>query len=145
MDYMFPLEISGNKKPNLSLTMHNIHFKDKLEEEGMEVYQYIVDNFETCEDKMPELIERLHKVDITGQFFSSSAIFLSAVDRPKYEKWLAPLIDGAIEKDREHKYLSSLLTSIWGEDYESRADELKDTDNNFRRVYKRIHPDPNLL
>lgn len=119
--------------------MNSSEYKEKLEEEAMEVYQYIVDNCENCSSEMPELIERLKNVDMSGQFFASTARYLAAVDRDNFEPWLAPLIETAIEKDRERKYIGSLLSSIWGEDFEKRAESLKETDNNFRRIYKRIN------
>lgn len=120
-------------------------YKSKLEEKGMKVYQYIVDNYDKCEEEMPSLINSLIDVDITGQFLSSSARFLAAVDRNKYEKWLTPLIEAAIDKDREHKYIGSLLVSIWGENYMDNIDQLKENDDNFRRIYKRLYPSANHL
>lgn len=120
-------------------------YKEKLEEEGMAVYQYIVDNCETCQSEMPQLIDKLRNVDMSGQFFASTARYLAAVDRNQFQPWLAPLIEGAIEKDRERRYIGSLLASIWGDDYESRCEELKSSDNNFRRIYKRIHSDADVM
>lgn len=125
--------------------MNPSEYKQKLEDEALEVYQYIVDNCEHCAEEMPKLIEKLHDVDMSGQFFASSARYLAAVNRENYEPWFAPLIEGAIEKDREHKYIGSLLTSIWGEDYEQRLEELKLNDDNFRRIYKRLHPEHNIM
>lgn len=108
-------------------------------EDGMTIYQYIVDNCDTCQNEMSELICRLKRADSNGQFLASTARFLAAVNREAFEPWLAPIIEGAIEKDRERKYIGSLLKAIWGEDYEQRAAELQQQDNNFRRIYKRIH------
>lgn len=125
--------------------MDSFEYKTKLEEEGMSVYQYIVDNPDSCLEEMPRLLERLHDVDMSGQFFASTARYLAAVDRERFEPWLTPLIEGAIEKDREHRYIGSLLVSIWGEDYEERLDTLRDSDDNFRRIYKRMHPEENVM
>lgn len=108
-------------------------------QDGLTIYQYIVDHCEACIPNMSELICQLKHVDTTGQFLASTARYLAAVDREAFEPWLAPIIEGAIEKDRERKYIGSLLEAIWGEDYESRAEILKEQDNNFRRIYKRIH------
>lgn len=119
--------------------------KEILEEKGMSVYQYIVDNCDSCIAEMPELIAKLHKVDTSGQFFASTARYLAAVDRERFDSWLAPLIEGAIEKDREHRYIGSLLKAIWGEDYEQNVDQLIASDNNFRRIYKRIHDENNVM
>lgn len=113
--------------------------EEQQEQAGMSIYEYIVDNCETCIKEMPELITKLRAADVSGQFLASTARYLSAVDRATFEPWLAPLIEGAIERDRERRYIGSLLQAIWGEDYESRAEELKASDNNFRRIYKRIH------
>lgn len=108
--------------------------------DGMATYEYIVNNFETCADVMPDLIENLKKVDISGQFLASSARFLAAVDRETFSPWLPSLIEGAIAKDRERRYIGSLLEAIWGTDYKERVEELRESDDNFRRIYKRIYP-----
>lgn len=108
--------------------------------DGMATYEYIANNFETCLELMPELIENLVRVDHTGQFLASSARFLSAVDKDKFSNWIPPLVEGAISKDRERRYIGSLLEAIWGADYKERAEQLKATDDNFRRIYKRIYP-----
>lgn len=108
--------------------------------DGMATYEYIVNNCETCCDEMPELVSNLVRVDMTGQFLASSARFLAAVDREKFSPWLGQLIEGAIAKDRERRYIGSLLEAIWGPDYRERAAELRATDDNFRRIYKRIYP-----
>lgn len=42
--------------------------KEKLEQEGMEVYQYIVDNCETCSEEMPKLIDKMRQVDLSANF-----------------------------------------------------------------------------
>lgn len=109
--------------------------------DGMATYEYIVNNCDTCCECMAELVENLLRVDRTGQFLASSARFLSAVDRERYRPWLPSLIEGAIAKDRERRYIGSLLEAIWGVDYKERVAELQSTDDNFRRIYKRIYPE----
>lgn len=109
------------------------------EEEGMAIYEYIVDNVDTCEPEMGELISRLRVADTTGQFLASTARYLAAVDRDKFDHWLAPLIEGAIERDRDRRYIGSLLEGIWGDDYKDHVEELRASDDNFRRIYKRIY------
>ncbi len=113
--------------------------------DGMATYDYIVNHVGTCGDIMPALIDNMLRVDMTGQFLASSARFLAAVDRPTFEPWLAPLIEGAIDKDRERKYIGSLLEALWGADYHERATELKETDDNFRRIYKRVYPSGSVI
>ena len=107
----------------------------------MEVYQQIVDHCEDEGDMLPGLITKLKAVDTSGQFLASTARYLAAVDRQKFEPYLAPLIEAAIERDRERRYMGSLLQAIWGEDFETHAEELKASDDNFRRIYKRLHPE----
>ena len=121
-----------------SLQSENI---EELEEAGMGVYQEIVDHCETCGDKLNEMIDRLREVDASGQFMASTARYLAAVDREKFGPWIPILIEGAIEKDRERRYIGSLLQAIWGDDYADRVDELNNSDDNFRRIYKRIFPE----
>ena len=110
------------------------------DEDGMATYDYIVNNVDSCMEHMPELVENLRRADISGQFLASTARFLCAVDREKFSSWLQPLLEGAIEKDRERRYIGSLLQAIWGSDYKERADELKASDDTFRRIYKRVYP-----
>ncbi|MBD5205434.1 MAG: hypothetical protein HDS71_02065 [Bacteroidales bacterium] len=117
---------------------------EALEEAGLEAYQLIVDNCETCGDELSEYVARLRSVDNSGQFLTSAAIYLAALDRDKFNPWLTPIIEGAIEKDRERRYIGSLLQAIWGEDFMDNVEKLSETDNNFRRIYKRIYPDTPL-
>lgn len=115
------------------------------ENKGMEIYEYIVDNVETLPETPDDTVTKLKAADNSGQFLASTARFLAAVDREHYEKWLTPLIEAAIERDRERRYIGSLLEAIWGEGYEEHADELKQSDNNFRRIYRRIHPEDDAM
>lgn len=117
---------------------------EALEEAGLEAYQYLIDHCETCGDEIAEHIAKLRSVDNTGQFLASAARYLAALDREKFEPWITSIIEGAIEKDRERRYIGSLLQAIWGEDYKDRAEELKASDNNFRRIYKRIFPEDTI-
>ena len=87
----------------------------------MATYDYIVNNPEACKADMPDLLENLRRADHSGQF-------------------LASLIEGAIEKDREHRYIGSLLEAIWGADYAEHVDALRESDDVFRRLYKRVYP-----
>ena len=50
-----------------------------------------------------------------------------------------------IDKDREHRYLADILTGIYGPDYASHAAALSASDDNFRRIYKRLFPNPDSL
>lgn len=108
--------------------------------DGMATYEYLVNNIADCAEDMALLVDNLKKVDTTGQFLASTARYLMAVDPEKFAGWLTPLVDAALVKDREHRYISSLLEGIWGKDYQERAEELSRTDDNFRRIYKRVYP-----
>lgn len=112
----------------------------EADQDGMATYEYIVNNAAECLDDMPELIEHLKRIDRTGQFLASSARFLAAINRSLFADTIEQLIEGAIEKDRERRYIPSLLEAIWGADYQERAAELRLSDNNFRRIYKRVYP-----
>lgn len=107
--------------------------------DGMLTYEYIVNNVGTCSEILPELVDNMRRVDTTGQFVASTARFLAAIDKEYFSSAINTLIEAAIEKDRELRYLGSLLKGIWGADYESRANELRESDDNFRRIYKRIY------
>lgn len=107
--------------------------------DGMATYEWIVNNPEVGAEEMSFLIENLKRCDISGQFLASSARFLHAVDREAYAEWIPQLVEGVIEKDRERRYIGSLLEAIWGVDYKERAEELRESDDNFRRIYKRLY------
>lgn len=108
--------------------------------DGMLTYEYIANHVGSCGDMLPALVENMYRVDNSGQFLASTARFLAAVDRDYFAVSISRLIEYTIEKDREHRYLASLLQGIWGADYEQRVNELRETDDNFRRVYKRLYP-----
>ena len=109
--------------------------------DGMTTYDYIVNNVDTCIDDMEQLVDNLLRADTSGQFLASSARFLSAVDAVKFHPHIGRLVMGAIEKDRERRYIGSLLEALWGPDYRERSYELSMADDNFRRIYKRIYPE----
>lgn len=108
-------------------------------EEGMKIYEYIVDNAENSDLVMGDMVMKLRNADSTGQFLCSTARYLAAVDRERFDSWIAPLVEGAIERDRDRRYIGSLLEALWGADYMDRAEDLKQTDDNFRRIYKRLY------
>ncbi len=108
--------------------------------DGMQTYEYIANNIGSCDCEMPFLVENMVKADKTGQFLASAAKYLYAIDRDKNAPYIDKLIEAVIDRDREHRYLMNLLLGIWGEDYASRAEELCKSDNNFRRIHKRLFP-----
>lgn len=112
----------------------------QLDSDGMATYEYLVNHVDDCLDHMPVLIDNLKRVDSTGQFCASTARFLAAVDRERFQGWLAPLIEATIDKDRERRYIWSLLEAIWGADYQDHVEQLQESDSNFRRIYKRVYP-----
>ena len=109
--------------------------------DGMATYDYLVNHVPDCIADMDTITENLLRADSTGQFLASSARFLSSVDKARFSPWIGRLIEGAIEKDRERRYIWSLLEAVWGSDYKEKAESLKKEDDNFRRIYKRIYPD----
>lgn len=108
--------------------------------DGLLTYEYIANHIGTEELDIDWLVENMERVDSYGQFTASAARYLNAIDSQLYQPQISALIAATIDKDREHKYLPALLTSIYGEDCEQNAGELSLTDNNFRRLYKRLHP-----
>lgn len=112
----------------------------KQDNDGMATYDYLVNNVPGCIDQMDFITDNLLRADQTGQFLSSSARYLSSVDKVTFGPWICKLIEGAIERDRERRYIWSLLEAVWGPDYKEKAEQLKKEDDNFRRIYKRIYP-----
>ena len=108
--------------------------------DGLLTYEYIANHINEIDDDMDFLVDNMIQVDTTGQFLVSAARYLFLIDGEKYREPITRLIAAAIEKDRERRYIGDLLPAIWGEYYADRAEELKLTDNNFRRIYKRMFP-----
>lgn len=108
--------------------------------DGLLTYEYIANHIADCGDIMPELVSNMIAVDSNGQFSVSAARYLHAIDPAAYADDIERLVAAAIEKDREHRYIADLLPALWGADYLERAEELSAASNNFRRLFKRIHP-----
>lgn len=108
--------------------------------DGLLTYEYIANHIGACDDILSELVDNLVRVDADGQFSVSAARFLSAINPNAYAGSIDRLIASGIEKDRDRKYIGSLLSSVWGENYMEHAEELSASNDNFRRIYKRIYP-----
>ena len=115
--------------------------KKRLEKDpdGLLTYEYIANNIGSCMEDMDWLVANMIAVDLSGQFVASAARYLYAIDADGYKEFISQLIAAVIEKDREHRYLPDLIQGIWGDDYAQRVEELS-TDDNFRRIYKRLYP-----
>lgn len=113
--------------------------------DGLLTYEYLANNaMAAADDDLAELIANLKRVDHNGQFTASAARFLHAVDAERFAGAVCGLVAATIDRDREHRYLPDLMTCLYGEDYERLAPQLRVTDDNFRRMYKRIHPSKSL-
>ena len=108
--------------------------------DGLLTYEYIANHIGTPDLDIEWLVNNMKRVDPYGQFTASAARYLHAIDPNLFAAQISTLISVTIDKDREHKYLSALMNSIYGDDCEQRAAELSLSDNNFRRIYKRLHP-----
>lgn len=108
--------------------------------DGLLTYEYIANNIDIIDADIDLLVDNLIRVDGNGQFTVSAARYLHAIDSEKFAPAIERLAAAAIDKDRERAYIGQLLQSLYGDDYMSRADELRRTDNNFRRIYKRLYP-----
>lgn len=107
--------------------------------DGLLTYEYIANHMGSCDEDMPVLADNIIRVDMTGQITVSAALYLHATGAEKYGEIIDKLIAASLSKDREHKYIVDLLSGIWGEDYKSHAEELKQISDNFRRIYKRVY------
>lgn len=109
--------------------------------DGLANYEYLANNIGRCDEDIPAIIDNMQRVDLTGQYMASAARFLHAIDAEHYADAVHRLVALTIDRDRERRYLGDLLTCIYGEDYADRAQQLIATDNNFRRIYKRLFPE----
>lgn len=113
----------------------------KRDPDGLQSYEYLANHIGECDpDSIEAIIDNMERVDLTGQFMASAARYLNAIDSEGYRPAVRRLVAATIDKDREHKYLPDLLQGLYGSDYEVNAKSLCATDDNFRRIYKRLFP-----
>ena len=108
--------------------------------DGLKSYEFIANHIEDGVEDIDKAIDNMVRVDTTGQFLASAARYLNAINPEKFADQIDRLVAATIERDREHRYLADVLQGIYGEDYEARAETLIASDNNFRRIYKRLFP-----
>lgn len=108
--------------------------------DGLKSYEYIANHIENGIEDIDFVIDNMARADLSGQFLASAARYLHAINPQEYAEHIQKLVAAAINRDREHRYLPDLLNSIYGPDYEQHAAELIESDNNFRRIYKRLYP-----
>lgn len=108
--------------------------------DGLATYEYIANHIDTCGDEMDFLIDNMVRADLTGQFVISAARYLFAIDREGFGKAIERLVSLGIDKDRERRYLGAMMEQFYGADYAAHAAELSASDDNFRRIYKRLFP-----
>lgn len=114
--------------------------------DGLECYEYLANNIHNISDEdLMIVVNYMRNADPSGQFLASAARYLHAFDPVRFQDAIKNLVAGTIDKDREHKYLPQLMTSLYGEDCISRHESLCVSDDNFRRIYKRLYPDTNKL
>ncbi|MCM1318928.1 MAG: hypothetical protein NC217_00925 [Muribaculaceae bacterium] len=108
--------------------------------DGLAPYELLVNNIGGDKQLINSAVNDIVACDSSGQFCASAARFLHAMDPQAYITEIDSLLKALIDKDREKHYMPALLPAIWGDDYMIRADELRDMDDNFRRIFKRVHP-----
>lgn len=109
------------------------------QDKAMDVYEQMVNAESTSPETLPSLVEQLKECDDSGQYLCSGARYLHALNAAAYGPLVSYMVEAAIERDREHRYISQLLPAIWGDDFMENADKLRLADNNFRRIFKRIY------
>lgn len=115
--------------------------KLQCDPDGLLCYEYLANHMGDCElTDIEQLVEIMSTVDLSGQFLASAARYLNAIDAEGFAPVVRKLVGAAIDKDREHKYLPDLILGLYGADYADRAEQLCATDDNFRRLYKRLCP-----
>jgi hypothetical protein len=114
--------------------------------DGLETYEFLANHIDSCnDDDLDFIVNNMITIDLTGQYLASAARYLHAIDAERYSRQVKQLVAATIDKDREHRFLADVLTAIYGENYQENAEELSASDNNFRRIYKRLFPNPDSL
>lgn len=108
--------------------------------DGLLTYEYIANHIDTMIDDIDFLIDNMARADLNGQFIISAARYLFAIGADEFSPAIERLVSIGIDKDRERKYIGALMEQFYGPDYAERAIELSAADNNFRRIFKRLHP-----
>lgn len=120
--------------------------KKELEElqndnDGLRTYEFIVNRLFTLDDdKLSDLITNLERADRSGQYLASAARYMNALDASGYDTHIRRMVADTIERDREHRYINDLIVALYGAEYYDRAPDLLSVDENFRRMFKRLHP-----
>ena len=118
----------------------------KNDPDGLLTYEYLANNIDTCSDAdLEAAVDNIIRVDLAGQFTASAARYLNALDPARYASLIGRLTAATIDKDRERRYLADLAVSLYGPDYKDHAKELSGSDDNFRRIYKRLYPKTDSL
>lgn len=112
----------------------------KADPNGLATYEYIANNIDNIDGDIEELVDNIISVDKSGQFVVSTARYLTAIGRNRFEEPIDKLIKAAILLDKQRVYLAELAATVWGNDYKEHATELIARDDNFRRLYKRLYP-----
>lgn len=107
---------------------------------GMSAYESLVNNVGRENELVLRAVNDIIETDTSGQFAASATRFLAAIDPQGYANEIRMLLEAVINKDREKQYLPDLLPAVWGDDYMLHAEELRESDDNFRRIFKRVHP-----
>ena len=108
--------------------------------DGLLTYEYLANHIHSIYNDINWLVDNVIRVDLVGQFTASAARYLNAIDPGRYASAIAQLVSATIGKDRVHRYLPDVLVGIYGADYRDKAPELIASDDNFRRIYKRLFP-----
>ncbi len=114
---------------------HTLMTEDDIKElrrdpDGLHTYEYLANHIGECEPTDIELlIDNMERVDLSGQFMASAARYLNAIDSEGYSPAIRRLVAATIDKE-----------GLYGTDYKEHATELCASDDNFRRIYKRLFP-----
>jgi len=118
----------------------NTDMTEKSSADGMAAYESLVNSVGADSTLIHNAVSDIIATDASGQFSASAARFLAALDREGYAPEIDLLLAAVIDKDRGKQYMPDLLPAVWGDDYMLHADELRERDDNFRRIFKRVHP-----
>lgn len=116
-------------------------FLSSSKTDGLALYDFLVNHTELADEDIQAVIEKLISIDSAGQFSASAARYLHAIDSERFSPEIDRLINAAIEKDRERCYIPDLLPALWGADFKANANQLREADDNFRRIFKRVYPE----
>lgn len=118
--------------------------KIEHEKDELKTYEFLANHLYDMDDEdLSRIVNVLDNADRSGQYLASGVRYMKAMDSERFGEHIRRMTSLIIDRDREHKYIGDLISFLYGAEYYDHVEELS-SDNNFRRMYKRLFPGKGL-